>query len=581
MMTEMITRRVRQLHLIGLGLLAVLLPFELKTPIVTLGPIVLTNVEVLLYALIVLWIFGVLRAQRAPGVRWTLAHSVVLAWVIVQFAAAIFAPIERDAAIKFALRSAGGAALFFIAAEWIRSGRWAAWIMSAVAIGAVASAVAGVLEIHSDAVQAALLIFKTQATLVGGQLRSSGTFQYANTAAMYWEAALPVLITVGVWWSIGHGQRRWIAFAFAASLIVIEAIVLSTSRAAVASAALTLGIMIAADRVSRTRSGLARSGVISLIALGVLISAELIINPIFAARLRSENDDTWFRARLQPLRTKLSAAAGDLITETISVTNTSVRLWSASGARPVHVSYHWIQPASRRVLILNGERTPLPHDLAPGETATVAAFVKVPPVTGTMLLQWDLVQEDVTWFSERGGAVAEVHVQVTPAQQNHTAVVAPVSGQLSNTSSPPRAELWRAGVKMWLNYPLLGVGPDNFRHTYGPYLGQAAFDDRITANSWTIELLATTGAVGLMTWLLIPVALIVIAWRHWRRLAQRERVLAIGLSAALLAFLLHGTVDYFMEFTPTYGLVWLIAGLLVGLLTGTHDVEFASTADRV
>ena len=78
------------------------------------------------------------------------------------------------------------------------------------------------------------------------------------------------------------------------------------------------------------------------------------------------------------------------------MTNTSVRPWSASGARPVHVSYHWIQPASRRVLILDGERTPLPHDLAPGETATVAAFVKVPPVTGTLLLQWDLVQEDVT-----------------------------------------------------------------------------------------------------------------------------------------------------------------------------------------
>ena len=61
---------------------------------------------------------------------------------------------------------------------------------------------------------------------------------------------------------------------------------------------------------------------------------------------------------------------------------------------------------------------------------------------------------------------------------------------------------------MWLSHPLLGIGPDNFRHTYGPYLGQAAFDDRITANSWPVELLATTGAVGLLAWLLIPIALI-------------------------------------------------------------------------
>ena len=134
---------------------------------------------------------------------------------------------------------------------------------------------------------------------------------------------------------------------------------------------------------------------------------------------------------------------------------------------------------------------------------------------------------------------------------------------------------------MWLSHPLFGMGPDNFRHTYGPYLGQAAFDDRITANSWPVELLATTGAVGLLAWLVIPLALLMIVRRYWWALAQRERVLAIGLGAALLAFFLHGTVDYFMEFTPTYGLFWLIAGLLVGLLTGIQDVKFAGPADRV
>ncbi len=96
------------------------LPFELKTPIVSLGPIVITNVEVILYALIVLWI---VRRAAPRRIHWTLAHSAVLAWLIVQFLAAIFAPIEREAAIKFALRSAGGALLFFIAADWTRSSR--------------------------------------------------------------------------------------------------------------------------------------------------------------------------------------------------------------------------------------------------------------------------------------------------------------------------------------------------------------------------------------------------------------------------------------------------------------------------
>ena len=134
---------------------------------------------------------------------------------------------------------------------------------------------------------------------------------------------------------------------------------------------------------------------------------------------------------------------------------------------------------------------------------------------------------------------------------------------------------------MWLSYPLFGIGPDNFRHVYGQYLGQTEFDDHITANSWYVELFATTGVSGVMSWLLIPVALMVIARRQWGRLAPGGRILALGLSVGLLAFFVHGTVDYFMEFTPAYGLFWLIAGLLVSLLTDTHDVEFTGTANRV
>lgn len=577
-MISMIRHSPSRLHWLGLAFFAAALPLELKTPIVSLGPIVITNVEVILYALIAWWITGVLRTRR---MHWTLAHSAVLAWLIVQFVAAFVAPLERDAAIKFALRSAGGAAVFFIAAEWTRSGRGTAWVMSAISIGAAISACIALLEVQSSAVQWALLVFKTQPTLVGGQARAGGTFQYANTAAMYWEAALPIILTTGAWWSIERVKRRGIALALVASFVVIEAIILSASRAAVVCAGIALGILIIADRIRSARLGVGTSAGISLIALSVLVGVQVIINPIFTARLRSENDDSWFRAAIQSTPAELSASAGDVFTATVMVTNTSVRTWPAGGMQPVSVSYHWIQPDSRRVLILDGERTPLPRDLAPGESAAIPAFVKVPPITGTMLLRWDLVQEDVTWFSERGSAVSDVKVQVKPAREYQSAAIAPVRGQLRNTSSPPRAELWQAAVQMWLSYPLLGIGPDNFRHEYGWYLGQTVFDDRITTNSWYLELLANTGATGLAIWLLIPAALILLARRQWRPLPRRERVLVIGLGIALLMFFLHGTVDYFMEFTPTYGLFWLIAGLLVGLLTGTRDVEFAGTADRI
>jgi O-antigen ligase len=197
-------------------------------------------------------------------------------------------------------------------------------------------------------------------------------------------------------------------------------------------------------------------------------------------------------------------------------------------------------------------------------------------------LQWDLVQENVTWFGERGSAVIDVPVEVTAARALTETTAVAMPAELGSTSSPTRSELWRAGVQMWLTYPLLGVGPDNFRHVYGTYLGQTEFDDRITANSWYVELLATTGLMGVMAGMLLVVAAALLLRRNWRRLTTHStRALVLGLSVALLTFFVHGLVDYFMEFTPTYGLFWLIAGLLIGLLTGLTDDEVAGTTDRL
>ena len=77
----------------------------------------------------------------------------------------------------------------------------------------------------------------------------------------------------------------------------------------------------------------------------VLIGAQLFVNPLLAARLQSESDDSWFQADIHPAQANLTASAGETITQTVVITNTSVRAWPAAGAQPVYLSYHWIQPA--------------------------------------------------------------------------------------------------------------------------------------------------------------------------------------------------------------------------------------------
>ena len=128
-----------------------------------------------------------------------------------------------------------------------------------------------------------------------------------------------------------------------------------------------------------------------------------------------------------------------------------------------------------------------------------------------------------------------------------------------------RMNLWRAAGRMWADRPLLGVGPDNFRHLYGGYLGLSRWDDRMHSNSLYLELLAGWGLAG--TFAFLSVALLVgRAWlRLWRSAVGAEAVRALALGCGFLAFFIHGLLDYFLAFTPHYLLFWTVAGLIVAM----------------
>jgi len=62
-------------------------------------------------------------------------------------------------------------------------------------------------------------------------------------------------------------------------------------------------------------------------------------------------------------------------------------------------SHLWISPGGN--LVAEGFRTRLPTPVAPGESISLHARVKNFPDPGIYRLRWDLVQEGVTWFSEK------------------------------------------------------------------------------------------------------------------------------------------------------------------------------------
>ncbi len=105
------------------------------------------------------------------------------------------------------------------------------------------------------------------------------------------------------------------------------------------------------------------------------------------------------------------AVSGSATTVPIAVTNTSNFTWSAGGANPIHLSYHWNDGAGNAVA-WDGLRTSLPADLAPGATANLQASLVFPSGTGTYTLRWDMVEEGLSWFSGKDVRTYDQPVQV-------------------------------------------------------------------------------------------------------------------------------------------------------------------------
>ncbi|MDP9264707.1 MAG: N-acetylmuramoyl-L-alanine amidase [Chloroflexota bacterium] len=93
-----------------------------------------------------------------------------------------------------------------------------------------------------------------------------------------------------------------------------------------------------------------------------------------------------------------SGAAGSTITTPVTLTNTG-SLTMQPGA--FALSYH-LREQSGASFVWDGVRTALASPLATGQSATIAAQVKLPSTPGTWIVRFDAVHEGVTWYSGQG-----------------------------------------------------------------------------------------------------------------------------------------------------------------------------------
>jgi hypothetical protein len=557
----------------GVALLMLAAPFELTTPLLRLSRQSISSLEAVVLCAFVCGGAALVWTGRRPEWQTSLTSPWIAVLAAMVVASAV-SPVSRLNAFHMTGRVAAAFGVYLLAFNGVTTYRRLRTVLAlAIAAGVVVSVLA-ILEYRGvGAVLVALRAFRPAVSTVGAQVRAGGPLAYPTIASMYLEVVFA--FGLGVMLTELHATRyARVIFVFAALATIGAAIALTFTRAGLITIATSLLLVGAIDRRRRHRAG----GSVLLAGLAI-VTALLFIGSRSTQsvwlRLTSEGQGSWYRAKfVAPADVELST--GRIAIVPIAVRNAGRLAWDSRATPPMLLSYHWLPATGDGFITFEGERTPFSAAVLPDATATVGVRVRAPRYPGRYRLEWDLVQEGLLWFSTEPNAVRTMSLATVSGD--------PYSGPIVTippprpTVRPGRLRLWQAAARMFAAHPLTGVGPDNFRLSYGGYTELADVDARTHSNNMYLEMLAGGGV-------LVGAAF---AWLLWRSaacaidLARRAEVeggaIATGVAAAMVAIAVHASVDSFLSFTPTYVLFSLTLGCAVAC---AHDPETGGDANRV
>jgi len=545
----------------ALLLLAAVLPFELERPLLPLGPLVLTNVELLLAAVLAL---ALVAGPAAGGPRLPRLWLLLGLWFIgAALLAAVLTPESRTNALKATLRTAEGLLLVAALLRLAPTARQGRAVAAALALGATAAVLLGLAEHVAGYDFPWLAVVRPMPTYAGPFLRLSGPFDYANQAAIYFEATLP--LTFALTLEAARAGRRALAVGGAvAVLLQAQATLLTFSRAGFVTLLLVCAAVAAWLLLARRRrAGRAWAGLAALVA--VVVAANWLLSPSFRLRLASDVDGEWYRTTLVA-PAKLTLAAAETRPVEITLTNSGALTWQNGGSQPFVLAARW-RTADGRGELASSPHWALPGPLAPGQSVTLSVPLRAPARGGEYHLIWDMRHEGVNWFDARGDSQTSTQVTVSgdaagaDADSDAAVVIAPLT---FDAPLPGRRVLWAIAARLIADHPLTGIGLDNYRLTYGRYLTddplpETDLDRTVHSNNWYLETVVSVGIVGALPFFLWLATLLWAILGSLRRLPIAPLQIAAG--AGLLAFVVHGLLDYFLLFNATALLFWMLAAL--------------------
>lgn len=549
----------------------------------------LTTLKIQIVALLATWtfikgvqffhardeLFGELR--RAITNRLLIAASV---FALIQVLAAMLAPEFRANASRSAAKACAGVVLAFLVADLSSKRDWGESRFSDVRINAIVAIVLAGLTVSllgfGDWIGIKFLsnivnLFQPAKYFLGDAVRFVSTMEYPNTAASYLAASFCAAFALIISRDpVRHDGLLKRTSAFTLILVLGAAISLTYSRGALAATifAIAIATWIWKDKFE-ARYGWMTSG----LCLAVLIAGAW---PSYAVRQAAKSFSPPVLQRNANYGGNASTPTKNLAPdktyrEDITVENNSPHIWRRG---EFGLAYRWYS-------LKTDENSPLQvasefrTDIPPKQKEAISASFRTPQEEGEYLLIWfvfkrlDGIHELENSYSP--GIMCMVFDPKTktaesfsPQAKQYIGAIDEERRTLSKTRVPQRRELWVAALRMFWSRPLLGWGPDSFRLLKQRFLAVPSGDDTILANNLYLELLSGSGILGLLSFLWV-------LWEIGRTVFSRDFAitgpggLAVGCFgvAYLTELAVHGFVDYFLKFTPTFVLFWVILGLLV------------------
>ncbi|MFB2773087.1 glycosyltransferase family 39 protein [Pelatocladus sp. BLCC-F211] len=122
-------------------------------------------------------------------------------------------------------------------------------------------------------------------------------------------------------------------------------------------------------------------------------------------------DNRQFAQEIQILEPFKFGKLGETVKIPLMVKNTSNFVWKKAGTNPVNLAYHWLDN-NGKIIIFDGERTPLPGSLPVQGLVQLNATIKLPNQPGKYTIVLSMVKEGVAWFNDKNVKALEIPIEV-------------------------------------------------------------------------------------------------------------------------------------------------------------------------